>query len=94
MHAMIILGYPTEIRKQLYYNNGNREVVTSIHFVKIKTKYFAKPLGFEPSRPFSDLQSCAITTWPSTYLKQFDYSSHELVELGMKLSGNTLFPTA
>ena len=35
-----------------------------------------------------------MTTWPSTHwcLKQFDYSSHEWVQYGVKLTGNTLFP--
>ena len=37
------------IREQWYYNKGLQEVVTSIHFVKIKTIFFAKLPGLEPN---------------------------------------------
>ena len=39
-----------QMREQWFCNNGFQEVVTSIHFVKIKqlNKSFAKRLGFEP----------------------------------------------
>ena len=40
-----IVGY---IRVYWYYHHGFQEVVTSAHFVKIKTILFAKLLGFEP----------------------------------------------
>ena len=37
-----------QIREQLYYSNGYQEVSTSIHFVKIKTKYLQNPLDSNP----------------------------------------------
>ena len=35
------------IREQFYYSIGHQEVVTSIHFVKIKIKKLAELIGFE-----------------------------------------------
>ena len=44
----------------LYYNNGHKEVVTSIHFVKILLE---NPSDSNPGQQvFSDTQSCAKTT--------------------------------
>ena len=57
------------IGKQWNNNNGYQEAVTSIHFVKIKTIIFYKTTWIQtpPSRSFSDLQSCAMTTRPLTH---------------------------
>ena len=36
------------IREQWYYNNGQQGVVTSVHFVKIKTKVLQNSLDSNP----------------------------------------------
>ena len=41
------------IRVQLYYNNEHQEVVTSIHFVKMKTIFLQNPLESKPVQIFS-----------------------------------------
>ena len=46
MHRHIILY----IREQWYYNNGLQEVVTSIHFVKIKTNCLQNSLDLNPGQ--------------------------------------------
>ena len=44
------------IWEQLYCNNGHLEVVTSIHFVKIRTiSYKTRQIRTQASRPSSDL---------------------------------------
>ena len=52
------------IRLQWYYNNWLQELVTSIHFVKIKTISFCKTrwIRTDTSRSFSDFQSYAVHT--------------------------------
>ena len=49
------------------------EVVASIQFVKIKTFFFAKPLGFQPRLTglLSDIQSYALY-WTITCEQLFD----------------------
>ena len=44
-----VYGIETNIREQLYYNNGHQEVVTFIHFVKIKT-FLQNPLDLNPGQ--------------------------------------------
>ena len=39
----VIQGNSCYIKKQLYYHNMHQEVVTSIHFVKITTKFMQNP---------------------------------------------------
>ena len=48
------------VRVQWHYNNGPQEVVTSIHFVKIKITIFQTPwIRKQTSRSFSDSDNCA-----------------------------------
>ena len=59
----------THDREQLYCNNRHQKVVTSIHFVKIKTIFLQNPLDSNPGKQvLSDLQSSALTTRSSTYV--------------------------
>ena len=45
-----------------WYNNGHQEVVTSIHFAKIKTMFKIPWIQTQARRSFSHLQSRAVTT--------------------------------
>ena len=42
--ALLRIFLSQDITKQWYYNNGHQEVVTSIHFVKIKILFFCKKI--------------------------------------------------
>ena len=43
--------YPYEhIREQWYYNNGLQQVVTSVHFVKIKTQLLQNTMDSNPEQ--------------------------------------------
>ena len=66
LHVLIIIY----IREQLHYNNGHQEVVTSIHFLKIKKFISQNSLDSNPGqqvirRSFTGLRSYALSTEPS-----------------------------
>ena len=48
--STIVQGQEGITREQLYYNNEHQVVVTSIHYVKIKTRFLRNSLCWNPGQ--------------------------------------------